>query len=214
MKLAIAMSLLGLGRANPMKLVQRPTASPPTTAAPSGPQIERGISDTLHDDMQFLQESVQSAQSQQGRLLNHYNSIYDNNNPVAYVHQHHIDGKIKFNNPGKDFSDLSTVTKVGSKTTCVKYCEQVVGLVFLTRDPTYGVLGEALKEMSDEERNDVISAKNLWLKKQDAERFNGLFNTCRTPCQTAYRQPKAVDGQWEMKFAEKYVEFLNYLETI
>ena len=125
------------------------------------------------------------------------------------MHNHGDSKHVIFNNPGKDFSDVSKITLKGSKTNCVAYCMNVIGLVFLSKSDE----SDDLVSLSEDQKAAKITSKCQHLLKTFPVVYNRLFNDCKPVCIVAHRNPKATSSEWQETFAHDMSTFLHEHES-
>jgi len=186
----ITISLISVASA--LKMVPMTTTAPPTQTS-MFKALEDGYNSELEEYEVASQEHGQAILtdllSAHEQIRDHYNFLYENKNQnqYAYVHNHGQGANIHFNNIGKDFSDVTEMSKNVAKQKCVNFCTDLIDFVL------EGQLGMS----------------SLELNRQNPAHFNMLFTICAKNCKVAYRQPKAVDEQWQDEFANDIIEIIN-----
>lgn len=186
-----------------MKIVAPIAALFSVTAALKRVEIQPSIEDSIQESLDDAgrnfndftsNESLELAASNiaanilspnQNKIVSEYQKIYDNDQPIAYMHNHGKNGEVITNNRGKDYSDKSELTKVSAKVDCVLFCKKLLNIVMTNE------LGQS--------SIDVYQA--------NPNMYNSLMTTCMTECKVAYRHPKAVDENWQISYAGYVMEY-------
>lgn len=128
----------------------------------------------------------------ENKIVSEYKKIYDNDQPIAYMHNHGHNGDVVTNNRGKDYSDKSELTKTTAKVDCVHFCKKLLDIV-----------------MTNE-----LQQSSMDVYRSNPNMYNSLMTTCMTECKVAYRHPKAVNENWQVSYAGYVMDYAKNQEQL